>query len=159
MSSNVVPFRKRVAPSAQNPGGQVIQFRQSEKPLTVDELSAMTQTDFPDELGADEDDHLVLEPHEMELLGRYFDFYALRLPAYADADTTYELWRELRLTYGQAVRLASQGRAEEVAGLCPELSANQRAYAIAVGRQERLLAQRLARGLFIGRHRSAFCVQ
>jgi hypothetical protein len=155
--SNVVPFRRRAVTSAHNPGGQVIQFQRPESRLTTEEVSAITQTDFPEELGADEADRLVLEPHEMEVLGRYFDFHALRLPAYADADTTYELWRELRLTYGQAVRLASKGRAEEVTSLCSELSADQRAYAIAVGRQERALAQRLARKLFFGRHRSMFC--
>ncbi|HXD42487.1 MAG TPA: hypothetical protein VN649_18120 [Ramlibacter sp.] len=129
-----------------------------ERPLTFAEIQGLTLTEFPQDFGAYEDGCLALSPQDWEVLAKYFAFYGLRLPPNADADTTYALWRELRLDCGQAVRLASVGRSEEVQQLCPRLSPAKRAYAVAVGRQDTALAQRLARGLFTGPHRSLFCV-
>src|SRR6185369_7230106 len=110
--TDAIPIRKPVLrpPNAPRPSAPQPVVVNDERPLTFAEIQGLTLTEFPQDFGAYEDGCLALSPGDWELLARYFAFYGLRLPQNADADTTYALWRELRLDCGQAVRLASVGR-------------------------------------------------
>jgi hypothetical protein len=158
--TEAIPIRKPVQrpPNAPRPSAPPVVVN-DDRPLSIAEIQCLTVTEFPKDFGAYEDGCLALSSEDSEVLARYFAFYGLRLPPNADADATYSLWRELRLECVQAVRLASVGRSIDVQHLCPQLSPDKRAYAVAVGRQDKVLAQRLARGLFTGPRRSLFCVQ
>lgn len=125
-------------------------------PRSTAEVAALTEHDFPADFCEDEHQVLELSHEDWASLSNYFDFYGLRLPIEAHAQTAFDLWRELRLTYGPLVRLASNGR--EAHTMPDPTTPAQRAYAVAVGTQNRALAQRLARGLFSGRHASLFLV-
>lgn len=124
--------------------------------LTVAAIRDLTTFEFPENFCEDEAGTLVLEPDDWQKVSEYLTFHGLRLPSDAHAQTTHDLWRELRGMYGQAVRLASQGRGPEIAGICDELTPDQRAYAVAVGSQSTAMARQRARALFTGRHRVMF---
>lgn len=161
--SNVIPFRKPLRAAARAEPVPSLAFRVTptvtaiaSTVLTVAEIRDLTEFDFPANFCANEGGTLVLEPADWQQTAQYFSFHGLKLPNDADAQTTYDLWRELRLVYGQAVRLASQGREHDLASVCDSLTPDQRGYAVAVGIQDRPLAGKLARGLFHGRHLSLF---
>lgn len=155
------PGRKRVVVGSAERAQPSLAANQPEaRRLSDEEVVTLSCWKVPfDKLPVDEHDCLVLEPDEEREWARFFYFFGLRLPARADADTAWGIFRELTLTYGKVARLASAGRADDVARVCPELTPDQRGYGIAAGRQERALAQRLAKNIFFGRQRSAFWVQ
>jgi hypothetical protein len=157
--TNTIPIRKPVPrpPNAPRPPVPLVVVKNA-RPLSTVEIECLTLAEFPKDFGAYEDGCLALSTEDWTVLAHYFAFYALRLPRNADAETSYALWRELRLDFGQAVRLATVGLSVDVQHLCPTLSPEKRAYAVAVGRQDMVLAQRLARNLFTGPQRSLFCV-
>lgn len=128
----------------------------SPEPLGFEALRALTEMPFPEDFAQDEDTgELCVEADTREILARFFEFFGLRLPTAARADTVHDLWQVLRLKYGQAVRLAARGRGD-IAMVCPELTATELAYAAAVGKQDRETARQLAKSLFTGRDRVIF---
>lgn len=130
----------------------------AEQLMTSEALGTLVELDFPTEFHADDAGVLEVPPEDRVKLAAFFEAFGLRLPLNAHAETAGGLWRELRLGYGQAVRLSSKGRAEDVHTLCREkLSLEQRTYGIAVGLQDLPLAQFLARRIFTGEHRANFC--
>lgn len=126
--------------------------------LSVQAVQALLDTAHTHQATPDEDGAPVLDDGTWGELLPLFEFYGLRLPQDADCAHALELCKDLAATYAPAVRLASEQRCEEVAHLCGKLTPLQQAYAIAAGTQDRALAQRLARGVFAGRSRSAFLV-
>ena len=143
--SNVIPFRR----PRQEPPAPIL--------LTIPEIRELTQLAFPEEFYEDENELLELSESDWALLSNYFEFFGLRLPADAHAQTTHDLWRDLKLHYAPAVRVTAHGGSiDEIPEQLCNLTLAQRAYAHAVGTQDRALAQQLARGVFSGRHISLF---
>lgn len=119
-------------------------------PLTVEQLSQLTQLKLPAEWEVCEDTGEVLLDETLRAsLAGYFAAHGLRLPASVDGKDLFEMWRTLFLDYAQAVRLAAQGRLGQAELLFP-LDAKQLAYAKAVGEQRVQDAARLAATVFQG---------
>jgi hypothetical protein len=115
----------------------------------------LTQLEFP-EYSVFEDGGADFSEGDWTAVVDMLFLYGLRLPGDVEAAALIDLWKTLRFDYGQGVRLATDGREAEVPSLCPQLSPDERAYVCAVGRQDRELAQVLARRLFSGRQLSLF---
>lgn len=128
----------------------------SAEPLDVAGIQTLTQQAFPTEFYEDEEGLLELPSEDWNNLSRYFQFFGLRLPQDAHAQTTHDLWRGLQLTYAPLVRLASRGSRDHP--LMAKATPEQREYALAVGLQNLPLAQTRARMLFTGKHESLFLV-
>jgi hypothetical protein len=124
--------------------------------LTAAELCSLTELQFPADSAEDECGRLVLLDTEWAALARFFSCYGLRLPLDASCELAYGIWCTLYFNIGQGVRLAADGRADEVCSICSKLSFPEQEYARAVGAQDIPRARKLAHRVFKAAGQSAF---
>ena len=144
----VIPFPS-VKPAAAAPSGRVARpAKEAAARLSIDELDALTTTDFFNRIQADaENGTAVMQADDESLLAKYLSFHGMRLPRAVKAAQVLEVCNDLRWSFGEAVRCAAHGE-RDVAVAFPLLNAERLAYVRAMGQQDTSAVRDLARMVF-----------
>ncbi len=114
----------------------------------MDDLDALTATDFFHRIQADADNGTaVMQANDEALLAQYLAFHGMRLPRAVKAAQVLDVCNDLRWSFGEAVRCAARGE-RDVATAFPLLNAERLAYVRAMGRQDTAAVRDMARVVF-----------